>query len=167
MRNVQVWWLEGISPALAVPGVLPMQAAIDMEAADDLAAQPKTPEEALAREQLKRTPIHISVAALKRLGFSEQVVSWFEEGVRLGLHKEFPSRYERSYPMRGEQEKAAGIKECTRMLELLVLEEVTEDSLEQATIVSPWVIILKGSKTRVCCDVLANELMRPPVFALP
>ena len=167
LGKLQVWWLEGTPPSMPVPGVLPLTEALELEEADKLASQPKSPEEAAARELLKRTPIHISVTALKRLGFSEQVISWFEHGVKLGLHHEFHNRYEKSYPMRGDQEKVAAIKECNRMLELLVLEEVKEDSMEQATIVSPWVIILKGDKTRVCCDVLANQMMRPPVFALP
>ena len=162
VEEVQVWSLKGVLPAMVVPGVLPMEVALELEEADKKAAQPKSAEEAEARERLKRTPIHISVAALRRHGFPEYMVQWFEHGVRLGLHQEFDKRYEKVYPMHGDAERQAAIKECNRMVDMLVLEEVENDTLEEATVVSPWVIILKGDKTRVCCDVLVNEMMRPP-----
>jgi hypothetical protein len=166
-ERLEFWCMAGTSPVRKMEGVIDMKEAEELERADKAASAPKSAEEAAEREWLKQQPIHVSVDALKRWGFPPHIIEWFESGVPLGVSRQFGSRYEKHYPIKDHEELAAAITEVDRMLAIQALEEVTEDSLENATVVSPWVIVRKGGKTRVCCDVLLNEMLRSPAFALP
>jgi hypothetical protein len=165
--DLEVWTLEGVTPQIAVPGVMPLEEAVRLEAEDKEAEKPKSEEERLQREWLKRQPIYVSVDALVRLEFPPHIVKWFAEGVPVGVQRSFFERYEKQYPIPAGEATLGAIKEVDRMLSLEVLEEVPSDSLEEVTVVSPWVVVLKSGKTRVCCDVLVNTMIASPAFALP
>jgi hypothetical protein len=146
---------------------MPLEEAVRLEAEDKEAEKPKSEEERLQREWLKRQPIYVSVDALVRLEFPPHIVKWFAEGVPVGVQRSFFERYEKQYPIPAGEATLGAIKEVDRMLSLEVLEEVPSDSLEEVTVVSPWVVVLKSGKTRVCCDVLVNTMIASPALALP
>ena len=85
----------------------------------------------------------------------------------LNLSHEYLGQYRKDYPLSPEAREHVAA-ECRRFIALDVIEPVSDpSSLSEATIICPWVVIVKPEKVRCCMDALANEHIAPPPFALP
>ena len=143
------------------PPKVPELAAVDL--------QPATEEEVSAhekkvREAAKWEPIHLCPSAFGDLNFPLQVQEWVTHGVRIpyrgerGHYQEVPQ-----YPWKSPELMEAAATEADRMLACGALIRPPEG--QQITLVSPWVVVVKGGKTRCCLGL--HELLNPCVASVP
>ena len=116
------------------------------------------------REAAKWEPIHLRPSSFRDLHFPLQVQQWVLEGVRV------PFRGDRThfqevpqYPWKSMDMMEAAAVEADRMMACGAL--VRPPPGVQVTLVSPWVVVLKGGKTRCCLGL--HELLNPLVPSVP
>ena len=121
-------------------------------------------QEKKVREAAKWEPIHLCPAAFGDLLFPLQVQQWVKEGVRVPyrgdrLHfQEVPQ-----YPWKIPEMLDAAATEADRMMACGVLVRPPHNT--SVVLVSPWVVVMKGGKTRCCLGL--HELLNPCVPFVP
>jgi hypothetical protein len=159
--GVQGWYREGDTthwPSLAT------------KTQEELMPPPKgeiSPEEKAKREALKWVEVPTNKAAFVARGdqFSDEVQAWVQ-GVSIPYMGD-PELVEvvQQYPWPTEELWRQAVAEADRMEQCGALHLPTAP----VTKVSPWVVVVKGGKTRICVDfsVVVNEHIPDAPFDLP
>ena len=127
-----------------------------------------TEAEAKKRYMAKWQPVNLNVLQFKVMEFDEEIVSWLEEGVPiLYLGDREKVELVTQYEFKDDKCEKACIVECERAISCGALVPPPEGI--KVTKVHSWVVVMKGSRTRVCldCSTLINDWVPSIPFNLP